>query len=38
MIREEAEHFNLDITDYFITVLTNLEKTEIETYIKERRR
>jgi hypothetical protein len=35
MIREEAEHFNLDITDYFVSVLTNLEKTEIERFIGE---
>ena len=38
MIREEAEHFNLDITDYFVTVLTNLEKSEIERFIGEQKR
>jgi hypothetical protein len=29
MIREEAAHFNVDITDYFERILFNLEKTEI---------
>jgi hypothetical protein len=35
MIREEAAHFNVDITDYFERKLFNLEKIEIQNYINE---
>ena len=38
MIREEAAHFNVDITDYFERILFNLEKTEIYNYIIEQKK
>jgi hypothetical protein len=38
IIREEAAHFNVDITKLFETKLTNLEKTEIQIYINEQKK
>ena len=37
-MREEAEHFNVDVTDFFVNILTNLEKTEVESFIIEQKR
>jgi uncharacterized protein YbgA (DUF1722 family) len=37
-IKEEASHFNVDITDYFESQLHNLEKKEIQAFINEQRK